>query len=97
MWFGLTALFTLLVFIGTGTHALALLRAVGLLAERTRCDLSVCVAVLGFRLLLLLNPQIISLLQASGCTKPDWTFYCTPVSPANGETQLLDQSFVWMA
>ena len=47
--------------------------------------------------LLLLNPQIISLLQASGCTKPDWTFYCTPVSPANGETQLLDQSVVWMA
>ena len=49
--------------------------------------------------LLLLNPQLVSLLEASGCTKPDWTFYCTPVSPANGETQLLDlgQSFVWMA
>lgn len=57
VWFGVTLVATMLT-ISVLTNSAWLLSTAGILAERTRQDVCVCIAALAFRSFLLCNPQI---------------------------------------
>ena len=56
-WFAGTLLVTLLVLI-LGTHCVSLIFRLGLIGRTAKEDLCVCIAILSFKLMLLVNPQI---------------------------------------